>query len=151
MEQVFQTRDDWFDIRIKPAIIRRTIIGIILVAMGIYWWQSTQTLIPVVLTVVVILERIYEFVNIPSTKIIIASNTVACRDDGLLFRSNLIKGGVLYPWDTIQATIKNNAEGRVKFIAIEDTSRKGSKIKLEGYIDMNDLKSIIEQRTKNTF
>lgn len=151
MDQVFRTRDDWFGIRIKPAIIRRTIIGIILIAIGVYWWQSTQSLIPVVLTIAVILERIFEFVNIPSTKIIIASNTVACSDDGLLFRSNIIKGGVLYPWDSMKATFKNYTDGRVKFITVEDTSRKGSKIKLEGYVAMNDLKSIIEQRAKNTY
>ena len=145
MEREFLTRTDWFENGIRPALLRRTAIGAMIIAGCIIWWFIVKTWIPVVVVLFVVAERAFELVSIPSTKKLIASMRVTASETGLMFYGDRIKGGVHYPWSSLRASLKRERDGSVSSIQIQDTTRKGSKLRLVGYQAMDELGDLIRQ------
>ena len=145
MERIFRTRADWFEVRIRPALLRRTLIGAVIIGLCAVWWSQTRTWIPLTVITLVIAERAYEFLSIPSTRKIVASNTITASDRGLLLSGARFESGVLYPWSSLRASLIRAKDGAVDSITIADTARRGSKVRLLGYEAMDELGSLIEK------
>lgn len=144
MEKAFHTQSDWFETKIIPAIRRRTIIAVIILALCVVAWLYYDSSIPLVIGAFVVAERVFEFANIPSTKKTIGSLSVAITETGLSFSGAGIKGSVLYPWASLTFKIERKNDETPKSITIEDQARKGSKVKLSGYESMGELVALIE-------
>ena len=145
MERIFRTRADWFEVRIRPALLRRTLIGAVIIGLCAVWWSQTRTWIPLTVIALVIAERGYEFLSIPSTRKIVASNTITASDRGLLLSGSRFESGVLYPWSSLRASLFRAKDGAIDSITIADTARRGRKVRLLGYEAMDELGSLIEK------
>ena len=144
MEKVFHTQSDWFEVKIMPAIRRRTIIAALILALCVLAWFYYESWVPLVIGALVVVERVFEFAHIPSTKKTIGSLNVSTSETGLSFRGAGIKGSVLYPWLSLSFKIQKSKSGVPESITIEDKTRKGSKVNLSGYEGMGELIALIE-------
>ena len=144
MEKVFHTQSDWFEVKIMPAIRRRTIIAAFILALCVLAWFYFESWVPLVIGALVVAERVFEFTHIPSTKKTVGSLNISISETGLSFRGSGIKGSVLYPWRSLSFKVRNNSAGVPESITIEDKTRKGSKINLSGYEGMGELIVLIE-------
>ena len=145
MEKVFHTQSDWFEVKIIPAIRRRTIFAVFILAICVVAWLYYESWVPLVIGTLVVVERVFEFVHIPSTKKTIGSLNVSISETGLSFRGAGIKGSVLYPWSSLTFKTQSENGGTIESITIEDKNRKGSKVKLSGYESMGELIALIEE------
>ena len=144
MEQSFRTRSDWFEVGIRPALLRRTVIGAVIIALCLAWWLQTRGWIPLVVIGLVVFERAFEFMSVRSTKELLASSEVTVSDRGLFLSGAKLEQGVLYPWSTLRASLARAKDGSVTKITVVDIAQKGSKISLIGYEDMDELGTLIE-------
>lgn len=74
MELSFRTRSDWFEVGIRPALLRRTVVGAVIIALCVVWWLQSRGWIPLVVIVLVVSERTFELMSIRSTKELLASS-----------------------------------------------------------------------------
>lgn len=144
MEQSFRTRSDWFEVGIRPALLRRTVVGAVIIALCLAWWFLSRGWIPLVIIGVVVAERAFEFMSVSSTKELLASSKVTVSDRGLLLSGAKLDQSVLYPWSSLRASLGRAKDGSVTKITIADTAQKGSKISLVGYEGMDELGTLIE-------
>ena len=144
MEKVFHTQSDWFEVKIMPAIRRRTFIAVIILTLCVVAWFYYESWIPLVIGALVVAERVFEIAHIPSTKKTIGLLSISMSEIGLSFRGAGIKGSVLYPWTSLSFKVRNSNAGVPESITIEDKTRKGSKINLSGYEGMGELIALIE-------
>ena len=84
MEKVFHTQSDWFEVKIMPAIRRRTIIAALILALCVLAWFYYESWVPLVIGALVVVERVFEFAHIPSTKKTIGSLNVSTSEQGYL-------------------------------------------------------------------
>ena len=145
MEKVFHTQSDWFEVEILPAIRRRTIFAVFILAVCVLAWFYYESWVPLVIGALVVAERVFELAHIPSTKKTIGTLNIAISDTGLSFRGAGIKGNVLYPWSSLSFKAQKS-NGVPVSITIEDKTRKRSKVHLSGYEAMGDLIAIIENK-----
>lgn len=150
MAKIFQLKPDWFETKIMPAIQKRSIIAAFIILFCVIAWLYYESLAPLIIVVFVVAERIFEYVQIPSTKNLLSSMSVAISESGLLFQCRGINGGILYPWSSLSFKINKNKLGMPEEIIIEDKTRKGSKVPLTGYEDMSELTTQIENHANQS-
>ena len=144
MEKAFQTQSDWFESKIIPRIRRRTIIGAFIIVLCVIAWLYYDSWIPLAIALFVLIERIFDFAHIPTTKKIIGSLNISVEENGLSFRGSGIKGNVVYPWSSLKYEILKGKNGVPEILIVENTSLKGSKVKLSGMEKMGELISQVE-------
>jgi len=145
MKHTFRISPDWFEVGICPAIQRRTVVGALIIAACIAWWLVTKTWYPIIVALFVVVGRAYEYISIPNTKKMISALHVTTSSTGLEFFGQGIRGGVLYPWSSMSASLRRAPDGSISSITIKDLARKRSKVLLMGYETMNELGTLIEQ------
>jgi len=65
MEKVFHTQSDWFEVKILPAIRRRTIFAVFILAVCVLAWFYYESWVFLVIGALVVAERVFELAHIP--------------------------------------------------------------------------------------
>jgi len=141
MERSFKIKENWFEDAIRPAIFRRTLIALAIALLSIIWWLKTNSWVPLIVIVAVIIERMIEYTHIKKTKSITSDLNVSTYDNGL--KISFRDRNQFYPWESLQVSLKKDRKNKIKDIQVVDKMNKFSKIKLSGLENIDELASIM--------
>lgn len=140
MSKSFKIRDDWFRIRILPAVRRRNLIAAAIWVLCLTGWLYNGYMFFAIIFFLSLVERIYENATISNIQEIVDSISISVNDAGITMKSKGAESGIYHPWSSLTFNeIVSDNPTKDKIIL----KYKDGKIELFGYENQQRLREII--------